>query len=644
MNYLLFLCFYFFLLSLHPKSERMEKSFFKSRWVRIIGWTMAIVIAIVAILSTVANSSIVEDELIELATNTLSKELNADVKIKHIGINLLAQHVTIEGVTLKDMEQRDMVKIKDIWVNLRLRPLLRGQLILRSVKVNDIDLLILKPDDGPANYQFLIDNPKKKNKDKKKKKGSAIKVDLNGAIINNIHIKYNHEPYNINQIVYHHLYGKHTVTVNHLMAAWNQYRKKGIVHWNIDSGLLTVNISDDGKKKSVDVKGLNLRSDNQRPRRNTGKPHHGFFDDGHFDILADLSADILYIGKDSVTARLTRGCAKDSVGGINLTDLRTDIAVIGKKVHLTNAVVQQGTTRLDIPKADLTLPNKKTGTTLSYNADTIYGRAILKDISRPFAPVLHNFTIPLNLRVGINGTNKGMNFRGIHVNTDDNKLVINATGNLRNFSPAKDLMLHFYVHDMIAKSGIKDKIVNQFTVKKYMMYQLYALGVIKYHGEFDILWRRELFRGLLHTEKGDIDFDLEIDGINKYLKGKVSTDSLKLGDLFQLKKIGNIDCNASFQIDISKERTAEMRKEKGGKLPIGNVKADVKKIGYRNITLKNIVADITSDGALASGDVTMKGSLTDLMLQFSFTNTNEMSKMKVKPKLKFRKYIKDDDD
>ena len=357
-----------------------------------------------------------------------------------------------------------------------------------------------------------------------------------------------------------------------------------------------------------------------------------------------MSADILYIGKDSVTARLTRGCAKDSVGGINLTDLRTDIAVIGKKVHLTNAVVQQGTTRLDIPKADLTLPNKKTGTTLSYNADTIYGRAILKDISRPFAPVLRNFTIPLNLRVGLNGTNKGMNFRGIHVNTDDNKLVINATGNLRNFSPAKDLNLHFYVHDMIAKSGIKDKIVNQFTVKKYMMYQLYALGVIKYHGEFDILWRRELFRGLLHTEKGDIDFDLEIDGINKYLKGKVSTDSLKLGDLFQLKKIGNIDCNASFQIDISKERTAEMRKEKGGKLPIGNVKADVKKIGYRNITLKNIVADITSDGALASGDVTMKGSLTDLMLQFSFTNTNEMSKMKVKPKLKFRKYIKDDDD
>ncbi|MBR4731017.1 MAG: AsmA family protein [Prevotella sp.] len=620
----------------------MKKSIFKSRWMRLAGWTMAIVMVLIVLLSTIANSSYVEDKLIGLATDALSKELNAKVKIKHISLNLLAQHASIHGVTLKDMEQRDMVKIKDIWVNLRLRPLLRGQLVLRSVKIDDIDLLIVKPEDGPANYQFLIDNPKKKSQHKKKKKGSAIKVDLNGAIVNNIHINYNHEPYDINQIVYHHLYGKHTVTVHHLIAAWKQYKRKGITAWNIDSGLLTFNISDDGEKKNVDIKGLNIRSDNHRPRRNTGKPHHGAFDDGHFDVIVDLSADILYAGKDSVTARLTRGCAKDTIGGVDLTDLKSDIAIIGKKVYLTNTVVQQTTTRLDIPKAELTLPDKKKGKNISYNADTIYGRAILKDISKPFAPVLNRFTIPLNLRLGLNGTDKGMNFRSIHINTDDDKLVINATGNLRDLTDGRKLNLHFYVHDMVAKPGIKDKIVNQFMVKKYMMYQLYALGVIKYHGEFDILWKKEKFRGTLNTEKGDIDFNFEIDGANKYLTGNVSTDSLKLGELFQLKKLGNIDCSASFNIDISKERTKEMRKEKEGKLPIGNVKADVKTVQYRNITLKNIVADIQSDGALASGDITMKGNLTDLMLQFSFTNTNEMQKMKVKPKLKFRKYVEDD--
>lgn len=44
---------------------------------------------------------------------------------------------------------------------------------------------------------------------------------------------------------------------------------------------------------------------------------------------------------------------------------------------------------------------------------------------------------------------------------------------------AKDLTLHFEVIDMVAKPGIKDKIINQFSVKKFMMRQLYALGTIR---------------------------------------------------------------------------------------------------------------------------------------------------------------------
>ena len=620
----------------------MEKSFFKSRWMRFTGWVMAVVMAIVVLLTIIANSSYVQDKLIGLATEALSKKLNTEVKIGRIDLNLLSQHASFYDITLKDQQQCDMLKVKEIWANLRLLPLLRGQLALRSVKVSDIHLLILKPEDGPANYQFLIDATKKKPQQKEEKKGKGLKVDVNNAIVDNIHINYNHEPYDIAQAAYHHQYGKHSVTVHHLKMDWRTYTKKGITDWNMDSGLLTVNIADDGEK-SIDIKGLNIFCDNHRPRRNTDKPHHGAFDEGHLDVTTDLNIDVLHIGKDSVTARLTRGCARDTVAGINLTDLKSNITIIGKEVHLTNALIQQTSTRLDIPKAEIMLPDKNKGTTLRYEADTIYGRVILKDIAKPFAPVLKNFSIPLNLRVGLNGTDQGMNFRGIHVNSDDKKLVINATGNLRNLTDSKKLTLYFRVHDLVAKPGIKDKIINQFTVKKYMMYQLYALGVIKYHGEFDILWKKQKFRGLLNTEKGDINFNLQIDGNNKYLTGKVSTDSLKLGELFQLKRLKDIDCSATFNIDISKQRTAEMRKEKGGKLPIGSVKADIKKVGYKTIFFKNIIADIQSDGALAHGSVTVKGNLTDLMLEFSFTNTDEMHKMKVKPRLKFRKYIKDDD-
>ena len=52
--------------------------------------------------------------------------------------------------------------------------------------------------------------------------------------------------------------------------------------------------------------------------------------------------------------------------------------------------------------------------------------------------------------------------------------------------------------------------------------------------------------------------------------------------------------------------------------------------------MKNIITNIESDGAIANGDVTLKGSLTDLVVQFSFTDTDEMHKMKIKPKLNFK--------
>lgn len=621
-----------------------------SKGIRLALKIMAAIIAILVLVTIiVANSSYVQNKLVGLATDALSKQLNTEVKIDRVKLNLLGMSASIEGIKLKDQQQRDMLKVKRIWGHLRALALLKGEILLRKCEVDSINALLIKPKDDPANYQFLLDSTKKDKKDKQPKdstKRSAFKLDMKDAVINGIHVKYNDEEYDLAQAYYNHWRGEHTITIHHLKADWQKQTKKALVKWHLDSGTLTASIPDKDKEEAhstnsetirVDIKGLELKSDCELPRRNSGKPHHGAFDDRHFNLQADLGIDILHTGKDSIQLKLTNGCVKDTIAGIDLTELKSDITVIGKHVKLTNAVVQQVTTRLDIPKGDIFLPDKEKGTSLSYNADTIKGRVMLKDISQPFAPVLRKFSIPLNLSVSLNGNGDGMLFKNIHVNTDDNKLTINSMGMLRNLKEARKLNLHFEVYEMVAKPGIKDKIINQFTVKKYMMNQVYALGLIRYAGSFDILWKKQQFRGLLNTEKGKVNFNFELDGITKYVSGKVSTDSLKLGELFQLEKLGNINCSANFKIDISKSRTAVMRKQKGGKLPIGHVDADVKEIGYRNIKMKNIVADIESDGAIANGDVTLKGSLTDLVLQFSFTNTDEMHKMKVKPKLKFGK-------
>ena len=621
-----------------------------AKGLRLVLKIVAVIIAVLVLVTIiVANSSYVQNKLVGMATDALSKELNTEVKIDRVKLNLLAMSASVEGIKLKDQQQRDMLKVGRIWGHMRVLALLRGEILLRRCEVDSVDAFLIKPHDGPANYQFLLDANKKNKKDKKDKdstKHSAFKFDIKDAVVNGIHVKYNNADYELAQAFYNHWRGKHTITVHHLKLNWQKQTKKALVKWHLDSGTLTASIPDFSRKEErgkrnentpirVDIKGLELKSDCDLPRRNTGKPHHGAFDDRHFNLQADLGIDILHTGKDSLRLKLTNGCVKDTIAGIDLTELKSDVTVSGKHITLANAVVQQVTTRLEIPKGHILLPDKEKGTSLSYYADSIKGRVMLKDISQPFAPVLHKFSIPLNLSVSLDGNGDGMLFKDIHVNTDDNKLTINSIGMLRNLKDGHKLNLHFEVYEMVAKPGIKHKIINQFSVKKYMMNQIFAMGLIRYAGSFDILWKRQQFRGLLNTEKGDIDFNFELDGINKYVTGNVSTDSLKLGELFQLEKIGNIECSANFKIDISKTRTAVMRKQKGGKLPIGHVDADIKKIGYRNINMKNIVANIESDGAIANGDVTLKGSLTDLVLQFSFTNTDEMHKMKVKPRLKF---------
>lgn len=558
---------------------------------------VAVVVCLLLVLTIGVNTSFVQGKIISLATEALSKELQTEVQIKDIDVNIFGQRVSVYGVRMQDQNRRELLQVKEIWTNFRLLPLLKGRVELKEVKISGVDMLLSKPEDGPANYQFLLDRDKKKGK-KKKSKPSIFSLDLRHAMVSGVNVRYNDQDYLLEKAVY---------------SFWREQRH-------------------------VDIKGLHFKTDNHKLRKNTYKPHRGYFDVGHLDLVADLGLDISRIGKDTLAGVISKCNVTDTVTGFYFNSLRAGIVYSNKQIHLSDVSFNQVSTRFDIPEADIILPDKKLDRKLHYTADSIYVRTFLKDIARPFAPVLRNFSIPLNVRVGLDGTPQSIVLRGIHVNTDDNLLMINSTGVLRNLK-GRDFKLHFEVHDMVARPGIKDKIILQFPGKKHMLYQLYALGVVKYHGSFDILWRKQQFRGLLNTEKGNIDFEFQLDGNTKYLSGRASTDSLELGDLFKLKKIHDVAASATFNVDISKPRTAEIRKKKGGKLPIGEVTADISRIGYKNIHLKNIYADIESDGAVAEGTVTMKGSFTDLMLEFYFTDTEAMHQMKVKPRLKFRSLV-----
>ena len=232
-------------------------------------------------------------------------------------------------------------------------------------------------------------------------------------------------------------------------------------------------------------------------------------------------------------------------------------------------------------------------------------------------------------------------FDDIQIKTEDEKFQLAASGGIEHLKNKYLLNISFHVDKMTAKQGSAAQIIQQFPVKKYMMKQLGNLGNISYKGDFSVLRKREVFSGLIGTAVGDISLQsLIINDSTKYISGKVGTNNLELGKALGMDDIGKIMADATFEFDISKERTAKMRQQLGGKLPMGTLKAKVDEAKYKVLKVKNATLEMSSNGAVAEGLLVISSRILDSKFSFTFTDTNEMHKMKVKPAVKVKLFSK----
>ena len=590
------------------------------------------------------NTDAFQNKLLRHATQLLSEKLHTRVEIDSVSIGLFSQNVNLYGLDVEDLQHRKMFQLDHLSVNVKLLPLLHNEVRITHASIDGIRAQLYKPKpDSAANYQFVIDAFKKDStesrdkevtkEDKKKKK---LNLNLNKLSLSNIDVIYNDQAYKLQELLYKKKGDtKHTATISDLKRSWVSHTKKGDVNNSLTIGnvLLTV----DGTQSKAEIDGIHFVTDNRKPRKNAGKPKRGAFDAGHFNIEANLKADINSMKGDSISATITQCSATDKGSGLILKSLTSKVLVSKGIAHLNDVVVQMPNTQLKFDKATLQLPSKKQERPLEFSTSTIVGRVLLKDIARPFAPVLANFSIPLSLRVNFSGNAEQLTFRNVHVSTMDKKLTVSANGHIVGLKDKHQLAVRFHVDKMTAQSGIKERIISQFPVKKFMMKQLHNLGTIHYTGDFSVLWKKETFQGLLNTAAGQVNFNFSLDELNKYVYGSARTDSFMLGKVMDMPDLGMIACKANFKFDISKPRTAKMRQQRGGKLPIGQVDAEVYEAKYKKVKVRNVVADMQSDGAVAEGNITMKGGRVDVLCGFSFTNTNEMRKTKIKPGIRFHK-------
>ena len=658
-----------------------------NKWLRrILKTTGGIAVGAVVLLggaTLLLNTESVQKKIQEKAVELLSQKLETKVEIDSISISALTQEISLYGIEIEDREEREMLKVGKISVNLELIRLLQHKIVIEKAEIAHAKALLLKPSkEEPANYQFVIDafkKPKDQKSPEKQAKKSKMDLDISALALKDIHVKHNELDIFLGEATYNKGWiADQTIEVDsitlvcdttfkaglkpysaslghlrldgdlkelvfkvdayNLAYQWKSLWKKRNIMVDNQAGIGHLTVQANRGRYSATVKQAHYRNDNHLPRKNAGRPKRGFFDAKHLDVIADFHVVLDSIGKERITGHLNEFQAKDSVTGIDIRNLQTKFAYTKERISLRDITVQQKSTVLNVSSGEIVLPDKKEGREFSYATGLITGKAYLKDISRTFAPVLKNFSLPLNLSLTMKGTPNTISFRNVKVNTSDNKLQLAATGNITNLKDKYKLLVKFDVSRMHAKPGIAEKIINQFATKKLMMNQLNNLGDINYTGSFDVLYKKEIFRGLLKTAAGNLNFEFALDELNKYVNGKVSSKRVELGKVMNIKEMGPMDASADFTVDISKPRTAKMRKAKGGKLPIGFFNAKVNDVSYLGIHIRNLTATLNSDGAVATGEVYQSGRIRDLYFSFSFTDTDQMQKMKVtKSGLKFHK-------
>lgn len=610
------------------------------RILKIAGGIVAtfVVLAIAAV--GLLNSTSVQNKLLQHATEMLREKLETKVEIDSIRIGFFGDDLRLIGVRIDDQEQRRMLELKKLTAEVEMFPLVFSQkLTLRDMNVSGLHAHLVKPKDGPANYQFVLDafkSDKKKEKKKEEKKKSDLDVDLHNLTIDDVEVIFNDKAFSLAHLEFNKGWrGKQTGKIQQLHTSWVHIKKKDSTRVDNTLKVDVITYEGNGDKHTITIDSIRWKTDNHRPHKRTGKPKRGWFDDGHMNVVAHLKVNVHHADKDSICGTLAECDANDIASGLHITDFHTQFKHIDGKVHVSDATVCMRNTTLKFQQGLIQLPSKKKGIPFTFSTSDITGTTLLTDISKPFAPVLVRFKQPLWLSTKFSGTDSNLVFRDVIVKTPDNNLQIKATGGIEGLKDKYKLNVHFNVLKMTTNPATAERIINQFSVKKFMMKQLHNLGSIYYTGSFNVVWKKEEFRGLLNTRVGHLTFWFALDENNKYLNGNIQTNAIELGKAMDYPDIGTIACRAGFRFDISKPRTAQMRRVKGGKLPIGKIDAIVYKAKYKFVSASDIAVHIVSDGAVAEGKINMKGKLADVLCSFSFTNTDEMQKTKIKPGIHF---------
>ncbi len=621
----------------------------------------------------------------------LSSRLGTVVTLDSVDVSLSRREVSLYGFTIEDRQHSDMLSVDTMSVKVAIMPLLRSNVVVDHAMLRGVSMQLYKERrDTSTNFQFVLDALKKKktavahDEDKEKRtawdvslrtitleralirwdvrseaKKSAGRFDANHLYLRNVNLAkgYVQKIEDSLQVVMSGLRAEeeNSGMLLHLLLA--DYRK-----WHKDSVMLCVShvngtykdmqfgcktITARQQRGSLSAKypmllnadSLTFVRNNGKSHKRIGKPHRGYFDVGHVDAVMNLDAMLRCATADSTVAEIRRLSVYDKMSGIDIRSFIASFAMRRDTMALNNMEMRLPHSRMVAREIRGVLQRNADGKAhdVRISPFLLTSMVQLRDIARPFAPVLSDFTTPLTLSVITEGTLSRMNFKNIRVATFDGRLSLTAQGGMQDVTKRYDLRLHFNDIRLVARGGIKEIIVGHFAKKVRMKLnsQMQKIGDIWYRGTLAIAFRREDIAGTLFTNYGNADFAFTIDGRSKQMTGIISSDAFEIGKVMNVDGLGTIKANASYSFNVA-SKTHRTDKTKG-RLPIGWLKAKVDSTRFKMITFRNVSAVMHSDGTTAMGEIMMPKKLFDISVQFWYTQTDSAQTLRFKPKLTRKK-------
>lgn len=625
--------------------------------------------------------------LLDRGVAILSERIGTVVRIDSVAVSLVGRKVTVYGMEVEDRSGKSMLVIDTLGAKVELFPLLRSRYVVNSLRLSGVTAVLYKErKDSAANYQFLLDtfrssadstadsgrNPRHDKPDvelqtaelrgmrlrwdvfSERVKGGDT-LDASHLCIENLHVK-------VDGVVQKH--GNLTVTLSDIGG---REKKSGIALTAAGAGYRSLQQRDvtlelrrlqcvQGGKRvgfsrlsayqqrghlslalpmNLHIDSLTYCYDNGKPHKRTGKPHRGYFDTGHLNAVMNVEADMDYITSDSVRGRLTRLSAYDRASGLHIRNLTAVVSKEHDTLTAQEICLNLPRTAIKSERIETHLLRDSMGrvTDLAVMPSLFSAKVVLRDISKPFAPVLSDFTTPLNLTVRTGGTLTKLLFSDIRVSTPDKRLRLTANGEMCDVLKKRALRLHFRNIKLDARKGIKEIIIGHFSkkVRMKMVRQMRKIGDIRYYGSMGVYFKREDFTGTLFTKYGNADFSFTINGKTKYMTGTITTDSLGLGSVMNVKGLSSIRASATYGFNVASKRKRPVKNN--GRLPIGWMKAHIDSARFKGVNFSNVSAMMHSDGATAMGELYLPKKLFDISLLFWYTQTDSLQELRFKPRV-----------